>query len=641
MNWLARKVVDGYRALVHKIYARRYGTLAQHMGREQITSPSEDKVARGLIIIQIDGLAYDHLVQAIAQGAAPHIKRLIGTGQLRLAPWHCGLPSTTPAVQAGIMFGNNWDIPGFRWYDKAQQRAFVCKRPTTLQVLQKQVAGERPGILCGGASYYNMFDGDAEWAVFTLSAMRVIRFFEGVRGLGLSLLFLFSPLRVLRVIGRALWNYLLDLWRRLLALFRPSVYRPFDLLSPMTHIFTQVLFQEMITFGVQLDIYRGAPAVYANLTNYDEIAHHVGPSHSAAFKAIKNMDRQIGRIDKTLKRYPGREYDLYILSDHGMSPSVSFKERFGLSLGDYIAQQIDEPLTLDERYGAPSNALKQAHYLLEELHGLEERLSPRGAAVVRTTREYLSRHVLPAYIEEHQDMLTWPLDATEHDTALLADEDENHWDPEHHSDVTVRVSGSLAHIYLNVSEKRLNLSEIALLYPTLLTRLIEHPGIGLVIGHEGNETVMMNRHGTLTTQDVLEQLHGSNPLAGLGDRHAQATRINRLASFPHSGDLILLGAWTQEHVITFENQIGTHGGLGGLQEKPFILYPANVDWPNRPIQDPCELYEHFIRYTHPQTSPHQPTATDPQAASIKTDKLSHPDNGQIAYTPESTREKPF
>ena len=634
MNWLVRKAVDGYRAIARKVYMRRYGTLAQHMGREQIVSPSEAKAARGLIIIQIDGLSYDHLVQAVARGTAPHIKRLIGTGQLRLSPWHCGLPSTTPAVQAGIMFGNNWDIPGFRWYDKIQRRAFVCKRPTTLQVLQTQVADGRPGILCGGSSYYNMFDGGAEWAVFTLSAMHVIRFFEGVRGLGLLLLFLISPLRVLSVIGRALWNYLLDLWRRLLALFRPSVYRPFDLLSPMTHIFTQVLFQEMITFGVQMDIYRGAPAVYANLTNYDETAHHVGPSHPEAFKAIKDMDRQIGRIDKTLKRHPGREYDFYILSDHGMSPSVPFKERFGLSLGDYIAQQIDQPLTLDERYGAPSNTLKQVHYLLEELHGLEERLSPRGAAVVHTAREYLSRHVLPAYIKERQDLLTWPLDATEHDIDLAPGQNENRLDPKRHSDVAVRVSGPLAHIYLNVSEKRLNLSEIALLYPTLLTRLIEHPGIGLVVGHEGNETVMMNQHGTLTTTGILEQLHGSNPLAGLGDRHAQATRINHLASFPHSGDLILLGAWTKDHVITFEDQIGTHGGLGGLEEKPFILYPANVDWPNGIIQDPCELYDLFIRYTHPQAQTHQHTRANSQSSPIKKDRLSYPDNGPVAHVPE-------
>jgi hypothetical protein len=603
VNWLVRKIIDGYRALARKTYARRYGTIARQMGREEVAPPPEDESKRGFIVIQIDGLAYDHLVQAIARGAAPYIKRLIGAGRLRLAPWHCGLPSTTPAVQAGIMFGDRWDIPGFRWYDKARRRALVCKRPNTIQALQRRVATGRRGILHGGSSYYNMFDGGAEWSVFTLSALRAPRFFEGVRGLGLTLLFLLSPLRVLRVIRLAIWNYLLDMGRRLLAIFRPSVYRPLDLLSPMTHIFTRVLFQEIITFGVQMDIYRGAPAIYLNNATYDEAAHHVGPTHPAAFKTIKNIDRQVAQIDKMLKRYRQRTYDLYILSDHGMSPSVPFKQRFGPSLGDYIVQQIGEPLILDERWSAPGHALTQARYLLEELRGLEERLSPRNANVVRAMREYLSRR------------MPW-----------VHDPDREPWDLAHHSDVAVRVSGSLAHVYFNVSDQRLNLSEIALLYPALLTRLIEHPGIGLVVGREGEETVMMGQGGTLTvhrnpggppaqqathpaSQTTLrgkrwgnphasspDRLHGHNPLTGLQDPHDQAAQIDYLASFPHTGDLMLLGAWEDGEIVTFEDQIGTHGGVGGPQEKPFILYPAYMDWPSDTIKSPCDFYPIFARY---------------------------------------------
>ena len=126
----------------------------------------------------------------------------------------------------------------------------------------------------------------------------------------------------MRVIRRALWGYFLDVGRRLLAIFRPSVYHPSDLLSPMGYIFTQVLFQEIITFGAQMDIYRGVPAIYVNNATDDEVAHHVGPTHPAAFKIIKNIDRQVAQIDKTLNRYQQRIYDVYILSDHGMSPAV-------------------------------------------------------------------------------------------------------------------------------------------------------------------------------------------------------------------------------------------------------------------------------------------------------------------------------
>jgi hypothetical protein len=590
VNWLVRRIVDVYRALAQKLYARRYGTIARQLGREDVTPPAQEAVKRGFIVIQVDGLAYDHLVQAMARGAAPYIKRLIGAGRLRLASWQCGLPSTTPAVQAGIMFGNNWNIPGFRWYDKAQQRAIVCKLPSPVQALQKRISEGRPGILTGGASYYNMYDGGAEWSVFTLSALRAPRFFEGVRGLGIMLLFFLSPLRVLRVIRLAIWNYLLDVSRRLLAIFRPSVYHPFDLLSPMTAIFTRVLFQEIITFGVQLDIYRGVPSIYLNNVTYDEVAHGVGPTHPAAFNAVKNTDRQVAQIDKMLRRYGQRIYDLYILSDHGMSPSIPFKARFDLSLGDYILEQVGEPLILDERWGAPGHALTQAHYLLDELRGLEARLSSRSMAVVRAAREIFTRR-----LPDDPDAELLAPSETPHTNEYDRAEWE-HWDHERRSDIAVRISGPLAHVYFNLSDQRLNLSDIALLYPTLLTRLIDHPGIGLVVGREGAETVMVGRSGTLTVDKTLDRLRGSNPLHGLSDPHLQAERIDNVASFPLSGDLMLLGAWENGTVITFEDQIGTHGGLGGPQEKPFLLYPAGLQLPSGTIQNPCDLYPIFVRY---------------------------------------------
>jgi hypothetical protein len=594
VNWLVRRIVDVYRALAQKVYARRYGTIARQLGREDVTSPAQKAAKRGFIVIQVDGLAYDHLVQAMARGAAPYIKRLIGAGRLRLASWQCGLPSTTPAVQAGIMFGNNWNIPGFRWYDKAQRRAIVCKLPSPVQALQKRISDGRPGILTGGVSYYNMYDGGAEWSVFTLSALRAPRFFEGVRGLGIMLLFLLSPLRVLRIIRLAIWNYLLDVSRRLLAIFRPSVYHPFDLLSPMTAIFTRVLFQEIITFGVQLDIYRGVPSIYLNNVTYDEVAHGVGPTHPAAFSAVKNIDRQVAQIDKMLRRYGQRTYDLYILSDHGMSPSIPFKAHFGLSLGDYILEQVGEPLILDERWGAPGHALTQAHYLLEELRGLEVRLSSRSMAVVRAAREYLARR-LPGDPDAELLAPSEMPHTNEYDRT-----EWEHWDQERRSDIAVRISGPLAHVYFNLSDQRLNLSDIALLYPTLLTRLIEHPGIGLVVGREGEETVMVGRSGTLTVDRTLDRLRGSNPLHGLSDPHLQAERIDYVASFPLSGDLMLLGAWENGTVITFEDQIGTHGGLGGPQEKPFLLYPAGLQLPSGAIQSPCDLYPIFVQYLDQQ-----------------------------------------
>ena len=142
----------------------------------------------------------------------PTLQRLIAQGY-RLQRWRCGLPSTTPAVQAGLMYGDNWDIPAFRWYEKETGFAPQCKSPAAVERIKTRVAAGRRGILAGGSSYTNMFDGDARLALFTISAMGRQRFFEHLRGLGWALLFALIPWRILRIIGAERCGSCCATWR--------------------------------------------------------------------------------------------------------------------------------------------------------------------------------------------------------------------------------------------------------------------------------------------------------------------------------------------------------------------------------------------------------------------------------------------
>jgi hypothetical protein len=68
-----------------------------------------------------------------------------------------------------------------------------------------------------------------------------------------------------------------------------------------------------------------------------------------------------------------------------------------------------------------------------------------------------------------------------------------------------------------------------------------------------------------------------------------------LTAFPHSGDLILIGAWDADgRVTTFEDQLGAHGGLGGPQERPFIIHPGDVPLDSHALNSPRDLYVHFM-----------------------------------------------
>ncbi|HRF83736.1 MAG TPA: hypothetical protein PLO34_04805, partial [Pseudoxanthomonas sp.] len=86
-----------------------------------------------------------------------------------LSFFDCGLPSQTSASQAGILFGDNYDIPAYRWYDKAQGRLFVSGRDAA--AINARFAGDG-GLLRGGASIGNLVDGDAAISLLTAADLR-------------------------------------------------------------------------------------------------------------------------------------------------------------------------------------------------------------------------------------------------------------------------------------------------------------------------------------------------------------------------------------------------------------------------------------------------------------------------------------
>ncbi len=564
MTWLLRRVLDLVDGLARWYYTRKYGTLAERMGR----GPAEPADRRGFIIIQIDGLAHEYLQEAMARGYTPTLQRLLGSGEVRLARWRCGLPSSTPAVQAGIMFGNNWDVPSFRWYEKNRGLSVVCKPPVVVRQVQQRVAAGREGILNGGSSYVNMFDGGARLSLFTLGAWGRDRFFENVRGFGFVLLFLLSPWRALRTVGVSIGEYLRDLWGRLASRWRPGRPRRFTLISPFFQIMVNVVFREIETFGVMMDIYRGVPSIWANYFGYDEVAHHVGPLGHDALRALRGLDKQVRQIDRIRRQYRRRQYDLYVLSDHGMSPSTPFRELRGHTLGEQIAAQLGEPAALDERWGQVYHARAPADFLLEELRGMEMGRSKRVRALLRTLRHWVEERVPP--------------------------DPELGWDLERRSDVIVRSSGSLAHVYFNITPSPMDLGEVAILYPQLVERLVQETSIGLILGRNGGYAAFLTSQGVRQLEPESE-FGPDHPLATLPEPRLAAVQLARVASFPHSGDLILLGAWDEDGgVVCFEEQWASHGGLGGPQDYPFILYPAELSWDPSQVTNAEQLYQHFV-----------------------------------------------
>ena len=74
-----------------------------------------------------------------------------------------------------------------------------------------------------------------------------------------------------------------------------------------------------------------------------------------------------------------------------------------------------------------------------------------------------------------------------------------------------------------------------------------------------------------------------------------------MARFPHSGDLILFGAWEShppQRVIAFEDQVASHGGLGGEQSYPFIMCADHQQLDPSQLTNACDLYTFFSQTYH-------------------------------------------
>lgn len=593
-TWFVRRMLDLVGKLTDIYYRCKYGAMARRLGRATVS----DDDRRGFIIIQIDGLSHRHLMQALDDGVMPYVHRQLRSGRLAVAPWLCGLPSSTPAVQAGMMFGNRFDIPGFRWYEKDRGTSVTPQRLDQISMVHDRISNGQRGILSGGSCYVSVFDGDAELALFTLSTLRRQRFFESLRGIGLLVLFLLSPFRVIRVLARAVADYLSRLARRVLAVARSlrtkldahlqklaargerdsDVGNPLDILTPLLHALTDALFTEVQTFGVMLDIYRCVPAIYANYNGYDEMAHELGPNHPAAFRVLRGIDRRIHQIDRMRARYRKREYDLYLMSDHGNSPAVPFTQRNGSTLGQHLITVIGEGISLDEHVERHTYMSNRARYLREELRALEETASPRFRDFLSSARRYVDH-----YVKDTWDGSQGP--ALDYDITRQ-------------KDVVVSASGPLAHIYFNLSRRPLDLIEVLLLYPQLVDQLTITHGIGAVVGRARERTIVFGRNGgTLDIGEAPHLVEPPNPIAPFGDASYTASQIHRLAHFPHAGDLIVLGEMQENgSVVTFESQMATHGGLGGPQAQPFIAWPRDQDLKPETWNDAEDLYAYFMRY---------------------------------------------
>ncbi|WP_298037470.1 alkaline phosphatase family protein [uncultured Desulfuromonas sp.] len=499
---------------------------------------------RGFVGIQIDGLSFPHLSQALDRGYLPHIERFLRCGN-KLIEYRAGLPSTTPAAQAVIFYGAESDIPAFRWFERETGQVLTCNDPDHVQSCREKLFPGRRGLLEGGSSYSNILDGGAARSVFTVSSPHPQTLFGRMGGLRIVLMLILHPLRAFRMLGASVLEYFAnrkDEWYGR----RKRRWRTSEGLFPFIRIFCNVILRELQTFGVIADVYAGVPNIYTTYSGYDELAHHFGPDSWPALRNLRYIDKRIGEIMRAVNYGAGADYQLVLLSDHGQTPGYPFQSRFGATLGEAVSAFLREQQEAAVSSGPLEFTRIQLGFLREEL---DSRTQGWRHRVYRATKDFLQRKI--------QDLVPETLKV----------------DPE--GGVVITYSSSLAHLYITGTRKRLSWREVERVQPLLLRFLSRHKGIGFVVGvGEEDEVWFFHGGGTLcTTPDSDPPTADLEFLRPYGVPHDVVEEVRRYARSELCGDLVLFGAYDGEEIACFDDQVGGHGSVGGEQSRPFLILP--------------------------------------------------------------------
>ncbi|MGA4980578.1 phage holin family protein [Streptomyces cellulosae] len=510
-------------------YRRRLYRLADRRRRSDPPCPATP----GTVFVQLDGVGHDVLLAALDKGLMPTVARWLGTGgdrpTHRLTPWRTDWSSQTGASQLGILHGSNFDVPAFRWYEKARHEVMVCNRPTSAAELQAR-AIERTGhaglLAKDGASRGNLFGGGAREQALVLS-IAARRRGPAARSRAGYFAYFSDPANAVRTalsfvaeVGREIGQSV----RARIRAQRPRVSR--GGLYPLVRAFATVVERDVVTAAVMGDLLAGRSAVYADLVAYDEVAHHSGPTSRDTEQVLRRLDRALALIENVAEHAP-RPYRIVVLSDHGQSPGETFRSRYGLTLGDLVRAGCGLPV--------PRRA-RRTH------SGAEARASVRAA---------LRRPV---------------------------EEGAAHYRPTRGSEPVVLASGNLGLVSFPDVPHRMTKEEIDARHPALLPTLANHPGIGfLLVRSERHGGVVLGAYGAEIPLDDLDDNPG--PLAPFGPGAADVVR--RTHTFPHTADIMVNSFYdpADGEVLAFEEQIGSHGGLGGAQSRPFLLSPLALSAP--------------------------------------------------------------
>jgi Type I phosphodiesterase / nucleotide pyrophosphatase len=531
---------------------------------------------RRLLLLHLDGVGQKQLEHAMESGLAPNIQKLLQDGSSKLSSCRAGAPTSTPAFQAGLLYGSTGKVPGYTWFDKRLGREMRMDRAADARLLEGELAAAGEPLLSRGSVYCSIFSGGARTRRWALSGWNESLSSEGLQDLGkapwaaLGRDALASALVHSATAGRIAGALGMDFASGLIETARwvggvgSLQHEPQFLFH---RVLTECLFAEFTANSCVIDIARGTPIIYACFIGYDEYAHRRGPYSNLAMLKLFELDRMLGRIIAAARALPELKYELYLFSDHGQAATVPAEQVLGESLGEHLLADGATAGSSAVAFGGAGGgetaaAAARARWLRRMSKALPGVLSKSALAWARH-----SSHALDA---GHPGYARGPL--------------------------LIVPAGDIAHLYSTKTKTPMREPELRARHPGLLERCAHSPAIGF--------TLVRGEHGPIALRGdarlPIDKPEGALELNRIVGHPLAATYARDLLRIDRAGDVILLGtaaegAKGKAAAVAFPWEFGSHGGIAPDQLDIFMVHPASLgDEAFADVVRPADLHRYFL-----------------------------------------------
>lgn len=526
----------------------RTGILGQFLGFN-VKGPASQK--HGLVILQVDGLSREQFEAALSHGKLPFLRKLIRGEYFRRVSFYSGLPSSTPAVQAEVMYGVKSAVPAFQFLHRSTGQIFRMFEGEAARTIVDELPDGAEPLLKGGASYSNIYSGgsdDAQCCAETRSLSEMLRQIRPFQFLLTMFLYSFTLVRIAALSAVELLVAVGDMLR---GLFSRRDWQNEVKFVPM-RVLISIILREWVRIVVKLSIASGTPVIYANLLGYDEQAHRRGPSSAFAHWGLKGIDGVIKDIFRAAKRSDQCNYEIVVFSDHGQEAVRIYDFEYGKMIQEAVADSL--------RFGPLASRMVMSVDTAMRQGGQTDQWMSN---TLRIRRSQLNRRVL-----------------TEKE---LVD------------NVIVTALGPLGHIYFPLPVTDEAKADCA-------ARLVLREHVPLVLYQLGNHEVWgRNSRGLWRIPDDCSAICGTD--------HRFIDEISQdlltLVSNQNSGDLIISGWDPDAQPLTFVKEHGSHGSVGYQETRGFALMPRCMPVSLRKARNGesyirgVDLHDAALSYLHP------------------------------------------